>query len=200
MNRRRFLGGAALLAATAGHGSRMGAAVSGSRVIDACGCDFQAVDASYAYHPEGQAAGREAFRDLGSGLTITNLKVFGVSLTPHSDRPYVFVKLETNQGIVGWGEGTLEGKAQSVMSCIQDFRDFLIGSDPMQVEHLWQSMYVHSFYRAGPVIGSAISGIDQALWDIRGKALNVPVYQLLGGPFDARGIRGYYHVESVATC
>ncbi len=199
MNRRRFLGGAALLAAGGGHGSRMGAAVSGSRVVDACGCDFQAVDASYAYHPEGQDVGREAFRELGSGLTITNLKVFGVSLTPHSDRPYVFVKLETNQGIVGWGEGTLEGKAQSVMSCIQDFRDFLIGSDPMQVEHLWQSMYVHTFYRAGPVIGSAISGIDQALWDIRGKALNVPVYQLLGGPFDARGIRGYYHVENVAT-
>ena len=68
----------------------------------------------------------------------------------------------------------------------------------MQVEHLWQSMYVHTLYRAGPVIGSAISGIDQALWDIRGKALNVPVYQLLGGPFDARGIRGYYHVENVA--
>jgi len=199
MNRRRFLGGAALLAATAGHGSRMGAAVSGSHVTDSCGCDLQAVDASYAYHPEGQAAGREAFRDLSSGLTITNLKVFGVSLTPHSDRPYVFVKLETNQGLVGWGEGTLEGKAQSVMSCIQDFRDFLIGSDPMQVEHLWQSMYVHSFYRAGPVIGSAISGIDQALWDIRGKALNLPVYELLGGPYDARGIRGYYHVESVAT-
>ena len=71
------------------------------------------------------------------------------------------------------------------MACVQDFRDFLIGNDPMQVEHLWQSMYVHTFYRAGPVIGSAISGIDQALWDIRGKALSVPVYQLLGGPDDA---------------
>ena len=67
---------------------------------------------------------------------------------------------------------------------MNDFRDFLIGNDPMQVEHHWQSMYVHSFYRAGPVIGSAISGIDQALWDIRGKVLGLPVYQLLGGPFD----------------
>jgi galactonate dehydratase len=65
----------------------------------------------------------------------------------------------------------------------------------MQVEHIWQSMYVHSFYRAGPVIGSAISGIDQALWDIRGKALGMPVYKLLGGPFDPRGVRGYYHVD-----
>src|SRR5581483_10684865 len=78
----------------------------------------------------------------------------------------------------------------------QDFRDFLIGADPMQVEHLWQSMYVHSFYRGGPVIGSAISGIDQALWDIRGKALGLPVYKLLGGPMDPRGVRGYYHANA----
>jgi galactonate dehydratase len=123
------------------------------------------------------------------------VKVFGVSLTRDSDRPYVFVKLETNQGVVGWGEGTLEGKASAVMSCVNDFRDFLIGADPMQVEHLWQSMYVQSFYRAGPVIGSAISGIDQALWDIRGKVLGMPVYQLLGGPHDPRGVRGYYHAN-----
>ena len=85
------------------------------------------------------------------------------------------------------------------MACVEDFRDFLVGNDPMQVEHLWQSMYVHTFYRAGPLIGSAMSGIDQALWDIRGKALNVPVYQLLGGPYDQRGIRGYYHVENIRT-
>src|SRR5690349_8217437 len=139
--------------------------------------------------------GLEAFADINSGLKITGLKVFGVSLTPKSDRPYVFVKLETNQGLIGWGEGTLEGKAGAVMACINDFRDFLIGADPMQVEHIWQSMYIHSFYRAGPVIGSAISGIDQALWDLRGKALGMPVYKLLGGPLDARGVRGYYHAN-----
>ena len=98
-------------------------------------------------------------------------------------RPAVcFVKLETNQGLVGWGEGTLEGKAGAAMACIDDFRDFVIGADPMQVEHIWQSMYVHSFYRAGPVMGSAISAIDQALWDIRGKALGMPVYRLAGRP------------------
>ena len=108
-------------------------------------------------------------------------------------------KLETNQGLVGWGEGTLEGKAGAIMACIEDFRDFVIGADPMQVEHIWQSMYVHSFYRAGPVMGSAISGIDQALWDIRGKALDMPVYKLLGGPFDPRGVRGYYHADGVRT-
>jgi galactonate dehydratase len=127
------------------------------------------------------------------------MKVFGVSLNRMSDRPYVFVKIETNQGVVGWGEGTLEGKAGATMACIEDFRDFVIDADPMQVEHIWQSMYVHSFYRAGPVMGSAISAIDQALWDIRGKALGVPVYRLLGGPLDARGVRGYYHADGVRT-
>src|SRR5512147_2154797 len=141
------------------------------------------------------AIGAEAFERVGTKIRITNLKVFGVSLTPDSDRPYVFVKLETDAGITGWGEATLEGKAAAVIACVNDFREFLIGSDPVQVEHHWQSMYVHSFYRAGPVIGSAISGIDQALWDIRGKVLGLPVYQLLGGPVDPKGVRGYYHAR-----
>jgi galactonate dehydratase len=165
-----------------------GAGMAGRRVLgaaDRCGC---------ALAPP--AVTGDAFAGLQSGLKITGVKVFGVSLTPDSDRPYVFVKIETNQGVVGWGEGTLEGKAAAVMACINDFRDFLIGNDPMQVEHHWQSMYVHSFYRAGPVIGAAISGIDQALWDIRGKALGMPVYQLLGGPLDGRGVRGYYHASA----
>ena len=126
-------------------------------------------------------------------MRITNLKTFGVTIPgAPPDRPYVFVKLETNAGLVGWGEGTLEGKAGSVLACINDFREFLIGADPVPVEHHWQSMYVHSFYRAGPVMGSAISAIDQALWDLRGKILGVPVYKLLGGPNDPEGVRGYY--------
>jgi galactonate dehydratase len=131
-----------------------------------------------------------------SKVRITNVKAIGVTYDPASDRPYVFVKLETNAGLVGWGEATLEGKAGAVIACVNDFRDFLIGSDPIQVEHHWQSMYVHSFYRAGPVMGSAISGIDQALWDLRGKILELPVYKLLGGPVDPRGVRGYYHVRA----
>jgi galactonate dehydratase len=176
MKRRQFFSGAAgaMLA-----GRSMGAGVW-------CGC---------ALAPPQNPLGADAFRGVGSRLKITNMKVFGVSLTPDSDRPFVFVKLETDGGVIGWGEGTLEGKAGAVMACIQDFRDFVIGCDPMQVEHHWQSMYVQSFYRAGPVMGSAISGIDQAMWDIRGKVLGLPVYQLLGGPFDTRGVRGYYHVD-----
>src|ERR1700734_4471978 len=189
MNRRSFLGGAAAVAAAA-PASRIAAGGSSSRTTDLCGCE-----PFIAQSTGEQAARAEALRDLSSGLKVTNLKVFGVSLTPDSDRPYVFVKLETNQGLVGWGEGTLEGKAQAAMSCIQDFRDFVVGKDPMQVEHHWQSMYIHSFYRAGPVMGSAISAIDQALWDLRGKAMGMPVYKLLGGPFDPRGVRGYYHVD-----
>jgi galactonate dehydratase len=84
--------------------------------------------------------GVDAFRGVGSKVKITGLKVFGVSLTKESDRPYVLVKLETDVGVLGWGEGTLEGKAGAVIACIEDFREFLIGSDPMQVEHHWQSM------------------------------------------------------------
>ena len=163
------------------------AGAASTKAADLCGC---------AMAPQA-ALGAEAFASVGSKIKITNVKVFGVSLTPDSDRPYVFVKIETNQdGLHGWGEGTLEGKAAAVIACVQDFKDFLIGSDPMLVEHHWQSMYVHSFYRAGPVIGSAISGIDQALWDIRGKAMNLPVYKLLGGPTDPRGVRGYYHIRA----
>ncbi len=183
MRRRELLQGAA--AAMFAGGAR-----AGKPQLD-CGCAFQM--------PMRGPSPAAAFEKVGSRLRVTNMKVFGVSLTPNSDRPYVFVKLETNEGIVGWGEGTLEGKAGAVIACVNDYHDFVVGADPMQVEHIWQSMYVHSFYRPGPVMGSAISGIDQALWDIRGKALGMPVYKLLGGPFDARGVRGYYHADGVRT-
>src|SRR3954453_7808895 len=155
-----------------------------------CGCAPEIVTA------KDKPPGAAAFHDVGSKLRVTNVRVFGVTLDERiaqADRPYVFVKLETNQGVTGWGEATLEGKATAAMACVMDLKDLIIGSDPMQVEHLYQLMYVGSFYRGGPVLGSAISGIDQALWDIRGKALGVPVYELLGGPVDSRGIRGYYH-------
>ena len=158
-----------------------------------CGCAPQIRTAS------DKPPGGAAFRDVGSKLRITNLQVFGVTLDERiaqADRPYVFVKIETNQGVVGWGEATLEGKASAAMACVMDLKDLIIGSDPMQVEHLWQLMYVGSFYRGGPVLGSAISGIDQALWDIRGKVMNLPVYELLGGPVDPQGIRGYYHASA----
>ncbi len=129
-------------------------------------------------------------------IKVTGMKTIGVTWEKNSDRPYVFVKLETDAGIVGWGEATLEGKAGAVMQTIDDLRAFVIGADPMRVEHIWQDIYIHAFYRAGPILGSALSGIDQALWDIRGKALGLPVYRLLGGPLEARGVRGYYHASA----
>ncbi len=181
MRRRHFLVG------LAGAGIAGKARVSRAHAATSCVC---------AMFPAQNALGSEAFQSVGSKIKITGLKVFGVSLTPDSDRPYVFVKLETDAGVVGWGEATLEGKAGAVIACIDDFKEFVVGSDPMQVEHHWQSMYVHSFYRAGPVMGSAISGIDQALWDVRGKVLGMPVYKLLGGPMDPKGVRGYYHARA----
>src|SRR5438552_2287333 len=141
-----------------------------------------------------EAMAQPALPPAPGRLKITDVKVFGVTVEPKSDRPYVLVKIETDAGVIGWGEATLEGKAAGTMATVRDLREYIIGQDPMKVEHHWQSMYVHSFYRAGPVLGSAISGIDQALWDIRGKVLGRPVYQLLGGPFEPRGVRGYYHV------
>jgi galactonate dehydratase len=150
-------------------------------------------------HPASMPPGSDAFKNVTSKLRITGMKIYGVTLDAkiaRSDRPYVFVKLETNQGVVGWGEATLEGKAGAAMACVHDLREFIVGSDPMQSEHLWQIMYIGSFYRGGPVLGSAISGIDQAIWDIRGRVLGQPVYKLLGGPVDPRGVRGYYHAEA----
>src|SRR6476469_826101 len=185
-----------LLTALAGAGA-LSAAPGRRRVglspLHDCGCAPQIVTA------KDKPPGAAAFRDGGSNLRITNMQVFGVTLDERiaqADRPYVFVKLETNQGVVGWGEATLEGKASAAMACVMDLKDLIVGNDPMQVEHLYQFMYIGSFYRGGPVLGSAISGIDQALWDIRGKVLNMPVYELLGGPIDPRGVRGYYHASA----
>src|SRR5437879_5396586 len=181
MNRRRFLAGTGGFLAS---GSLAGTPAARPE-YSACNCAPDPQDAA--------PAGARALAPFGSKVRITNLKTFGVTIPgAPPDRPYVFVKLETNAGLVGWGEGTLEGKAGAVMACINDFREFLIGADPVPVEHHWQSMYVHSFYRAGPVMGSAISALDQALWDLRGKILGVPVYKLLGGPNDPDGVRGYY--------
>lgn len=172
-----------------------GALITSKKFTGGCDCEVSPLGQQVVSRPKTPWQ-EGAYDRVLSKVRITNLKTFGVSLTPGSDRPYVFVKLETNVGVVGWGEATLEGKAGAAMACVNDLRDFVIGSDPMQVEHHWQSMYVHAFYRAGPVMGSAISGIDHALWDIRGKILGLPVYKLLGGPVDPRGVRGYYHARA----
>jgi hypothetical protein len=80
------------------------------------------------------------------------------------------------------GQPLLEGRALTIQTAIKEIEPYLIGKDPRQVVHHWQAIYRHAFYRGGPILTSALSGIDQALWDIKGKLLGVPVYELLGGP------------------
>lgn len=92
-----------------------------------------------------------------------------------------FVKIETDEGISGWGEPVIEGRAATVAAAVEELSDYLIGRDPANIEDLWTVMYRGGFYRGGPILMSAIAGIDQALWDIKGKALGVPVHHLLGG-------------------
>lgn len=95
---------------------------------------------------------------------------------------WLFVKIETDEGVSGWGEPVVEGRAHTVRAAVEELSDLLIGRDPARIEDLWQVMHRGGFYRGGAVFMSAIAGIDQALWDIKGRALGVPVHQLLGGP------------------
>lgn len=94
---------------------------------------------------------------------------------------WLFLKITTDNGISGWGEPVIEGKADTVKTAVEEMAEFIIGKDARHIEDIWQTLYRGGFYRGGPILMSAISGIDQALWDIKGKALGVPVYELLGG-------------------
>ena len=109
-------------------------------------------------------------------MVITNVTTYLV-------RPrWGFVKIETDGGLTGWGEAVIEGKAATVLACVEEMKDYLLGADPMRIEDLWNVLYRAGFYRGGPILMSAMAGIDQALWDIKGKHFNAPVYQLMGGP------------------
>jgi galactonate dehydratase len=99
---------------------------------------------------------------------------------------WLFLRVETDEGIVGWGEPIVEGRAETVATAIGELSELLIGADPRPIEDHWQVLAKGGFYRGGPVLSSALAGIDQALWDIKGKALGVPVYELLGGPVRER--------------
>jgi galactonate dehydratase len=108
-------------------------------------------------------------------------------------RIFVFVKVETDQpGLIGWGEASLEGKPRAVAGCIEDMEPMVLGQDPLRIEHCWQILYRAGFWRLGVIGLSALSGIDQALWDIKGKELGRPVYELLGGRVRDK-VRMYTH-------
>jgi galactonate dehydratase len=95
---------------------------------------------------------------------------------------WLFLKVETDAGIIGWGEPVVEGRAETVAACVAELADTLIGKDPSAIEDHWTVLYRGGFYRGGAIHMSALAGIDQALWDIKGKVLNQPVHALLGGP------------------
>lgn len=109
-------------------------------------------------------------------------------------RNWVFVRVETNQpGLTGWGEASMEWRTRAVCGAVEDLAPLIVGEDPMRVEHLWQSLDRHPFFLGGAIGMTAISGIDQALHDIRGKELGVPLHVLLGGPVRDR-LRMYDHL------
>ena len=108
-------------------------------------------------------------------MKITALELYKVA--PR----WLFLKTVTDEGICGWGEPVIEGRADTVEAAVKELSTYLIGKDPFEIEDTFQTLYRGGFYRGGPVLSSAISGIEQTLWDIKGKALNLPVYELLGG-------------------
>ena len=125
-------------------------------------------------------------------MKITGLKTFVVATGPHGGN-WVFVKVYTDQdGLYGVGEGTVTSKAQTIAAAIEEHERFLVGKDPLAIEWLWQAMYRYPRWRGGPVLNSAISAVEMALWDIKGKAYGQPVWQLLGGKARER-IRCYSH-------
>lgn len=125
-------------------------------------------------------------------IRITKLETFKVK--PR----FLFLKIHTDTGIIGLGEPITEGRADTCAAAVQEIAPYLIGKDPRHIIHHWQAIYRHAFYRGGPILTSALSGIEQALWDIKGKALNVPIYELLGGPTRQR-IRVYAHARTPAA-
>jgi len=126
---------------------------------------------------------------LKTKLRITKLETFLVK--PR----WLFLKIHTDAGIVGLGEPITEGRARTCAMAVEEASHYLIGKDPRNVIHHWQAIYRHAFYRGGPILTSALSGIEQALWDIKGKFMGVPVYELLGGPTRDR-VRVYAHAGS----
>ena len=132
---------------------------------------------------------RDVHAKLPSNLKVTALKVIPVWT---GSMNYVFVKLYTNQGITGVGEGGIRGRGATMITAIQEHSRYIVGKDPLQIEKHWQAMYRWPRWRGGPILNSAVSAVEIALWDIAGKVLDAPVYQLLGGAAKDK-IRLYTH-------
>ena len=127
-------------------------------------------------------------------MKITDLSTFLVEGTV--GRNWLFVKTTTSNGIVGYGEATIESREKTTETAVLELKRYLIGKDPTEIERHWQAMYRGTFWRGGPVLCSAISGVEQSLWDILAKSLGCPVYKLFGGPCRDR-IKVYTHVSGL---
>jgi galactonate dehydratase len=115
---------------------------------------------------------------LAERLKITKVRTVAVGA---GWRNYVYVLIETDQGLTGLGEVSLGGQTHSLVGAVEDLKPLLIGADPFRIEHIWQQAYRHAFWHGGPTFLSALSGVEVALWDIKGQALGVPIWRLLGG-------------------
>ena len=111
-------------------------------------------------------------------MKITAVKGFPVKV---GHRNQWLVKVETDAGISGVGEGGISGRELAMQGMLEHYARFLVGEDPFRIEHLWQTMYRSAYFEGGKIAGAVISAVDITLWDILGNALGVPVYQLLGG-------------------
>ncbi len=177
-SRRSFLRKLFASAGLAGAGIAAGATLAQQRAADP--------------YPKNRGSGedeRPRFQQFQTKLRITKLETMLVQ--PR----WLFLKIHTDEGVVGLGEPLVEGRAKTCATAVQEVAPYLVGKDPRHVVHHWQAIYRHAFYRGGPVLTSVLSGIEQALWDIKGKLLGVPIYELLGGPTRDR-VRVYAHVRN----
>ncbi len=127
-------------------------------------------------------------------MKITDVKAFGI----HGWRDLFVIKVETDEGLYGIGEGGISGRELAMKGAIEHFRSLLIGRDPFDTEDIWQTLFRGGFFPGGPILSAALSSVDLALWDIKGKALGVPVHQLLGGKCRHR-VEVYIGFEELGT-
>jgi galactonate dehydratase len=116
------------------------------------------------------------FQPYERDLVVEDMELFAVP--PR----WLFLKVTTRGGLTGWGEPVVEGRASTVKAAVEELESYVVGRPANRVEDIWQVLFRGGFYRGGPILMSAIAGIDQALWDIKGKAVGRPVFEMLGGP------------------